>query len=144
MTETGWIFATGIIIATISYVLKNFTFEPLLEYREVKGKIQNRLKYYSNKITNSGLPEDVVKDARAELRRLSCDLEEKYWAISFKKVLVIIRLLESREIINKTAKSLIYLSNSSNERDTEIKNHHTIEEIKNNLGLFRELDSTTD
>ena len=85
MSENGWIFIFGIFAAMIAYFSKNFIFEPLLEFRKVKGRIHNRLKYHSNIITNGEFPVIITKPIREELRQLSCDIEEKYYSIAFVK-----------------------------------------------------------
>lgn len=45
----------GFLASIGAYLSKAFVIEPLLRFRAVRGRIQNRLKFYSNVITSSGL-----------------------------------------------------------------------------------------
>jgi hypothetical protein len=59
---SAWVLAIGIVVSVLAYFMKNFVLQPMLEYRAVKGRIQNRLKYYSNVMTNSGLPDETARE----------------------------------------------------------------------------------
>jgi|GEM_PF-3828876 len=137
MSEQGWIFSTGIVVAVTSYFAKNFIFEPLLEFRKVKGKIQNRLRYHSSIITNGKFPAEVIKPIREELRQLSCDLEEKYYAIAFGRLMPTFLGIPSQKSLSEIANMLIFLSNSTgSERHIE-KNDETIDSIIDKLRLMK-------
>ncbi len=97
MNENAWLFLIGILLASISYFSKNFIFQPLLEFKEVKGRVQNRLKYNANKIHNAR-PE-VLEEVSKESRQLSCDLEEKYYGILFKQPLAYLKVIPKYEIL---------------------------------------------
>lgn len=112
MSEQGWIFIAGILVAVISYFSNNFIFDPLLEFNKIKGRIFNKLKYHSNIITNGKFPDEIIKPISKELRELSCDLEERYFAISFKFILLSLLIIPSRNEINEISQDLIFLSNS--------------------------------
>lgn len=136
MTESSWIFLIGIFVAVISYFSKNFVFEPLLEFRRVRGKIQNRLKYHANIITNGEFPIDVIKPIREELRQLSCDLEERYYAVALAKWLPTFLRIPSDKDLSETASSLIFLSNSTGSAKHIDANYNTIESIKRKLSII--------
>lgn len=41
------IWSAGILVTAFAYLLKNFVFQPRVEYKKTVGKIRNRLKYYA-------------------------------------------------------------------------------------------------
>lgn len=135
MSEQGWIFSTGILVAVVAYFSKNFIFEPLLEYRKVRGRIQNSLKYNANKIFNH-INQDVANDLAEELRRLSCDLEEKYYAIAFRKQLAIMKMLPSAEEIIETSGAFMFIHNSINEIESNKEKHEFYDTIKKKLKIL--------
>jgi len=135
VSEQGLIFSVGILVAVIAYFAKNFIFEPLLEFRKVKGKIQNRLKYHANIITNGEFPAEIIKPIREELRQLSCDLEEVYYSIALVKTLHFCLGIPNVDELNKIASNLIFLSNSTGSIRNIDKNCETIDSIKDKLRL---------
>lgn len=135
MTEQAWIFAAGLLAAIGAYFAKNFILDPLLRFREVKGRIQNRLRYHSNIITNGEFPSDIVMPITAELRQLSCDLEEKYYAISFATKLFWLYRIPSRKMLGVVASKLIFLSNSTGRNDRIEKNDEAINLIRDKLNI---------
>ncbi len=136
MSEQSWIFLFGIGMAIIAYLSKNFILQPMLEFREVKGRIQNRLKYNANKYYSDDV--DVIKNVTEEFRQLSCDLEEKYYGISFHKILSTLYLLPSPETISQTAVNLLYISNSTGIKDRDVTKGRSdaTNSIKSNLKLI--------
>ncbi len=129
------LFTLGVIVAVISYLAKNFVFQPLLEFRATVGKIQNRLKYHANKMFNS-VTDEVAREVGEELRQLSCDLEEKYYAIAFHGHLYKYLGMPSPEHISEAGKNLIYLANSVGDADEREHKHQTLVELKEALGLL--------
>jgi len=127
MTDSEIIFIAGLITAISAYFAKNFIFQPLLEFRGVKGRVQNRLKYNANKI-HIGETETMAEVSK-EFRELSCDLEEKYYAISFKKIVAKTGLIPEMNILSEAAKNLIFLSNKVGSDDYE-HTYEAIEQIK--------------
>ena len=127
------------VVASMAYFLKSFIFDQILEYKKIKGRIRNRLKYYENVICNSGIRKDLVMEAHIEIRQLSCDLEEKYFAIFSLVRLPIIRLafcLPSKKDIDEAVSRLIYLSNSTDCKISEIdRNHKTVVKIRTLLDI---------
>lgn len=130
------VLAIGIILSVASYFVKNFVLEPVLNYRIVKGRIQNRLKFYGNVLTNSGLPEDTVADARTTMRELSCELEEAYAAIGLREALARVRILPSKSAINDAGSSLIFLSNAANNERYLDATDKAMDDIRKTLKLL--------
>lgn len=115
---------------------KSIVLEPMLEYRAVKGRIQNQLKYHANVLTNSGLSDETARNARTAMRQLSCDLEERYYAIGLRNQLAYLRLLPSRKAISEAGSSLIFLSNAANTVGKEGENDEAMKEVRRTLGLL--------
>ena len=135
MSEQGWIFTLGIIAAIAAYLLKNFILEPLLEYRKVKGRIQNRLKYHANVITNSGLTPEQLNPVWEDFRQLSCDLDEAYAAIPFTQRFWWHLRVPSPKSVNEAAEWLIALSNAAGVEAHERHNNESVYKIKNGLKI---------
>ncbi len=108
--------------------------EPLMQFRSVKGMVQNRLKYNSNKYFND-LPIEVSRDAFDELRQLSCDLEEKYQSIALKMVFVVFGIVPKKQELSEVARNLIFISNSSDVESNDEK-HKAFENIKKVLRIL--------
>jgi hypothetical protein len=126
----------GIFVSAVAYFAKTLVLEPILEYRAVKGRIQNQLKYHANILTNSGLPEELGCDASTAMRQLSCDLEERYYAIGLRDFLSRIRVLPSRAAIGEAGSSLIYLSNAANTTGRESDNDEAMRNVRQALGIL--------
>jgi len=134
--SSEWVLAIGIFVSVVAYFLKNLVLQPMLEYRAVKGRIQNQLKYHANVLTNSGLPDEMAREARTAMRQLSCDLEERYHAIGLRDHLSRLRLLPSRKAISEAGSSLIYLSNAANTIGRESENDEAIGKVRQTLGIL--------
>ena len=102
---------SGVLVYVLSQIIEKFFLDPILKYNEVKGKIDNKLKFYSNVIANPGiLPDETYLECSNILRELSCELEATYKQIPVKKILVI--KLDSPENVSNSARLLIELSNN--------------------------------
>lgn len=137
MSEQGWIFVAGIVVAAVSYLSKNFLFDQILEYKRVKGRIGNRLRYYENVITNAGIDEDILQEMWSELRQLSCDLEESYSAIP--NLVMPVRFIlgvPSQEAVGAACSNLIFLSNGAGRRHEHIdQNYLSLDRVRRALGI---------
>ncbi len=103
------IFATvlsGVTIFVVGQIIQQLIIEPYLQYKKVVGEIDNKLKFYSNIMTNGGLKQELVIEVIDALRQLSCDLESSY-------KMMLVRIGPSKEDISKAATCLIFLSNST-------------------------------
>lgn len=129
MSEQGILFLVGLISALIAYFSKNFIFDQLLQYRKIVGRVRNRLRYHAGIITNDEFPNDVVKPIREELRQLSCDLDESYYAIPFIYVLHRLYLTPSPKDFDIAASQLIFLSNNTGRKNSVDKNNEAINKI---------------
>ena len=73
---------TGVSVFIIGQIIQKFILEPVKEYKKIQGKIDNRLKYYSNKMSGS-LPQEITREASNIIRELSCEIESSYKQIPF-------------------------------------------------------------
>ena len=136
MTAQNWISIAAILSAVIAYLAKNFVLEPLLELRKVRGRIQNRLKYHSNIITNGEFPADVIRPIREELRQLSCDLEEAYFAMGLRRWFPTFLKIPTGEDVSEAARQLIFLSNSTGNSRHIMQNDEAMNKIKEKLRII--------
>jgi hypothetical protein len=137
MSEQSWLFSIGALIAVVSYMLKNFVFDPLLEYRKTKGKVQSRLRYRANMILTPSIKTELAQEISQELRDLSCELEEKYTAIAFVRQLWWLWFLPKRRNIAEASKGLIYLSNTvGSGRDDLDRRDKTVSLVRNMLKIM--------
>ena len=79
------LFILGVLIAVASYLLKNYVFDPHLNFDKVRGRIHHQLKYHARAFGQE-ISKELQDDASEAMRRASCDLEEAYFAISFQMV----------------------------------------------------------
>lgn len=124
---------SGITLLIISEYIKSFVLEPIKQYKGVVGKIDNKLKFYSNRITNSGLPDVLIREARESLRDLSCDLESVYKQIP--APFAYIFRLPCRKQVSDAATKLIYLSNTAGEQGEELKNYEEMGKTRELLSI---------
>lgn len=140
MDASSWIFAIGIVVAAVSYLLKTFTVEPLVRYRATVGRIGNALTFYADAIYNKPNPLSPIAMTRNEeayfaLRRASADLAEAHNAIGLLPLLAALRVVPARPTIYTTRGSLMAISNSVGNEKQDIQNHERIEQINKVLGF---------
>jgi len=135
ISEAWKIFGTGTVVAVIAYMLKNFTYEPLLEYKKTRGKIQNRLKYFGDLIVGGPLPFQRRAQLSSELRELSCELEERYSAISLARYIPTFLFIPTDSDIDEAATQLIFLSNNVGTSNSSKENNKAVDIIKHKLNI---------
>ena len=134
LSEQGWIFTIGIIGAIVSYLLKNFVLDHIIHYRSVVGRVRNKLKYYANVFGND-VQLDLQREATKEVRRLSCDLEEAYYAIGLRKLISTIRVIPNEIAVDSAARGLIGLSNSTGSNSDHERLYKEQNEVKQLLKI---------
>ena len=123
---------SGVLVFVLSQYILKFIIEPLQEYKKIIAKIDNKLKFYANIISNPGiLPRDVILECSDEIRSLSCELEQIYKQIPFA---FLRRLIKSQQLISDSASRLIRLSNSLYQGDA-LRNDEDIRKIRENLNI---------
>jgi hypothetical protein len=127
---------SGTLVFCLSQIIQKFILEPILEYKKTIGKIDNKLKYYSNKISTI-LSKTVLIETSEKVRELSCDLESSYKQIPFNKFFVWIKIIPGKKAISDSSKSLIRVSNivTDEKLNDEIKIFDEIEKIRNLLNI---------
>jgi len=127
---------SGTLIFVLGQIIQNFILDPIYKYKKVVGKIDNKLKYYANILTNSLIAEKYLITITNVMRRLSCDLETSYKQIPFNKLFVLAKVVQSKKRISDSARGLIFLSNAGGRGDARIdKCDETIDKIRENLQI---------
>jgi hypothetical protein len=137
----------GVLVFVIGQFILELAIKPLKEYRNIKSSITSELKYYSYIICtplsmDSDHPAnpDIVKkyiDTSNSLRRLSCELEAKYYDNHS-----LIRKYIIKDNIDGASTLLIALSNSlffypNSDVNLPILNSNNIDKIKKYLNLIK-------
>ena len=103
---------SGTLVFMLGQTLQKFILEPFQEYKKTIGRIDNRLKFYSNILTNAIFNKKIIIEITDAMRNLSCNLEASYKQIPFKHLMIKLKLLEPKGDISKVAQGLIFLSNA--------------------------------
>ena len=122
------------LVFALSEILQKFFFEPIKKYKEVVGKIDNRLKYYANTINNSVSP-DAMQEPSKILRELSCDLEATYKQIPFRIFFTFFKVAPKQFDVGTAASDLIFLHNAGGKLDQMKHNYKKIQEIRRLLNI---------
>ena len=109
---------SGTSVFVLGQILQKFILEPFQEYKKTIGRIDNRLKFYSNILTNAGFTRKIIVEVTDAMRNLSCDLEANYKQIPFNQLFVNLKLLESKKDMATAAQGLIFVSNAGGRRDS--------------------------
>ena len=78
---------SGTLVFVFGQITQLFILEKIYKYREILGKIDNRLKFYFKIIKNPGNdthPQQRLQDSSQELLQLSCDLESSRKQLIFR------------------------------------------------------------
>jgi len=109
---------------------KIFFNQPIYKYKEIIGRIDNKLKFYANVIANPGIwSEENTLECLNKLRQLSCDLETTYKQLVFKRKDKTIRIANS-------SSRPIRLSNSLGSGNNFITNEEDVKKIRENLSIL--------
>jgi len=127
---------SGTLVFVSGQILQKFILEPFQEYKKTVGKIDNRLKFYSNILTNAGFNKKIIVEITNAMRNLSCDLEASYKQIPFNQLFVNLKFLERKKDIAIVVQGLIFLSNAGGRSDSRIdKCNDRIREIRKKLKI---------
>ena len=115
---------SGVLVFILGQFFLEFILKPKLKYKEVIGKIDNKLKFFANVITKPGvLPPQVLEECANILRDLSCNLESTYKQLFWNQ--------KNRDKnISEAAKLLINLSNSLYEKGQGLRNSDNLDRIR--------------
>lgn len=160
-----WTIIAGVFVFILSQIILEFFLKPFREYKNIKNEVFNKLKLYSNIITNPISKEDfIINKSRfsfilslnaeeeqefekmnnqrifenylnisSEIRKLSCDLEVKYYDnYNFIRKLFI---KEKNKNIDDAVFCLIRISNSLFDNSRAVANSDDIDNIKKYLNL---------
>lgn len=138
---------SGTLIFILSQYFLELVIRPYLEYQNIKIKIGNKLKFYSNILTNplelskkGEVPSEVIdryQEVSREIRMLSCELESAYYSSG--RLIRKFFIKESKKSITDSALLLIRISNGLFklflESDTALRNDSDLQEVKKKLNI---------
>ncbi|PIP51928.1 hypothetical protein COX09_04400, partial [Candidatus Beckwithbacteria bacterium CG23_combo_of_CG06-09_8_20_14_all_47_9] len=125
---------SGTTIYVLGQLIQGLIIKPYLEYKDVIGKIDNKLKFHAHLIRSKMVSDSRVIEVYLDLRQLSCDLES-----SFKKLLITSD--DQKMKVSKAAQSLIFLSNVTGSKSHSflVKQYDEIDEneqiVRENLNI---------
>lgn len=141
MSELEKIFLTsgltifgGVMVFVLGQLINNIFIRPFFKYRNIIGKIDRDLEYYSHIYCNAGENNKLnplTQETHTELRKDSCDLRAVYQKVSWIKFLANSGLVFNNDAKEKIAQNLIGLSNGL----------WRLENIEHNLILSEEIKS---
>ena len=140
-SSSFWTILSGVLVFVLGQIVLELIIKPLKEYKIIKSHLTSELKYYTNIICNpisenykNMNNEDNLqhyKNVSHTLRRLSCDLEAKYYDNSS-----FVRKWMIKDDVKSAGAELLLLSNrlisTSGSQDS---NHDIIIKIKKYLDL---------
>ncbi|MFH1522462.1 MAG: hypothetical protein ABIE43_01425 [Patescibacteria group bacterium] len=122
---------SGTLIYIFGQIIQMFILEKIYKYREILGKIDNRLKFYFKIIKvpgKSAHPIERLQASSQELLQLSCDLE------SCRKQLIF-RSKQADKNVSQASKLLIDLHFGVFGENSSDKNLENLEEIRKLLNI---------
>jgi len=123
---------SGVLIFILSQTIQEFFLKVVQCYYATLGKIDNKLKFYANIISNPGLfKADITTECSKELRSLSCELSAIYNQIPITSLR---NKIKSKELISDSASRLIRLANSLVQGEVTA-NYDDMKKIRENLGI---------
>ncbi len=125
---------SGVLVFVIGQIIQKFIIEPLWEYKKTLGKIDYRLKYYSNKMSGL-LPEEIITETSNTIRELSCELEASYKQIPFNCIFAFLSVIPWKKDLSKAAVKLILVSNITGLKEERVKIYDEIKEIRELLKI---------
>lgn len=129
---------SGTIVFVLGQTLQRFVLEPIQNYKKTIGKIDNKLKFYSNILTNSGFEDNFLAKITDIIRKLSCEIEANYKQIPFNWLLSKMRAIESKKELAEVAQGLIFLSNAGGRSGNNIEK---CDERINNIRKILKIES---
>lgn len=129
---------SGTVVFVLGQILQKFILESIQKYKSTVGRIDNKLKFYANILTNTIFSQDknMMIEITDTMRNLSCDIESDYKQIPFSVFFSKIRVVENKKNVAKAAQGLIFLSNAGGRRDSGMERcDEKIDEIRKLLGI---------
>lgn len=126
----------GVAIYVLGQMTQNFLLKPLQEFRIVLVTISHKIKFWSRFLTSPGINPELQKQAQADMRDLSSNLESRYINIPLKGILSFFAFIPPIDDVRIAAQKLIFLANSGINPAEGSKNGDAIEEIKTRLRLL--------
>ena len=129
---------SGTLVFVLGQILQRFLLEPIKEYKKTVGKIDNKLKFYLNILTNTVFSKDQqrIVEITDLMRNLSCEFESTYKQIPLTNWLSKLGVIEKKKDVAKVAQGLIFLSNAGGRDESRIdKCDERINEVRKLLKI---------
>jgi hypothetical protein len=109
---------SGVLVFVLGQFILRLIIEPLQEFAKIRGEVNYALIYYANFLSNPGLGNPKVLDEISDtLRKLSGRFMATANSIRLYDFLSQLHLVPIREDLIKSARELIFLSNSVHSSD---------------------------
>jgi len=119
--QVFYIVLSGTLVFVFGQILQKFFLEPIKDYKKTIGRIDNKLKFYANILTNTGFNQKMLVEITDIMRTLSCDIESDFKQIPLTGFLSRIDLIEEKKEVAEVAQGLIFLSNAGGRSDDRIE-----------------------
>ena len=119
--QVYYIVLSGTLVFVFGQILQKFFLEPIKDYKKTIGRIDNKLKFYANILTNTGFNQKMLVEITDIMRTLSCDIESDFKQIPLTGFLSRIDLIEEKKEVAEVAQGLIFLSNAGGRSDDRIE-----------------------
>ena len=119
--QVFYIVLSGTLVFVFGQILQKFFLEPIKDYTKTIGRIDNKLKFYANILTNTGFNQKMLVEITDIMRTLSCDIESDFKQIPLTGFLSRIDLIEEKKEVAEVAQGLIFLSNAGGRSDDRIE-----------------------
>lgn len=140
ISQDSWVFIISVVLASLAYLLQNFTLKPYIKYKATVGNVRSALRLYANVVDSSNA--ERKEEARNAYRQLSCDLDVAYSSIGYKWLLR--PDLPKTSMIEKAASALIGISNtvedSGNSAHKDLRGYSNT--VKNALKISKGKDNS--
>lgn len=121
----------GTTLLVTGEFLKALVIVPLQKYKEQVQLTLDRLDYYANRLTNhfnanpNKEEQELIATIKADLRSAATQLSSKYVSISWRKLLIFLKVIPTGKNIEKAYSGLMFLHNSILYKDQVDEHNNT-------------------
>ena len=136
MTNLFTTILVGVSIFVTGQIIIKFIIDPIHEFRKILGEIKYELIFHAQAIQTPVGAKEKEDEASNVLRKLSCHLLSRTFAIPFYRAISLImpKFLPPKKNIDDASKWLIGLSNSVHSKDRS-DNYKKVARIEKMLGI---------
>lgn len=139
MSEVFITVMSGVSVFVLGQIINEAFIKRVNAFMDIVGRVDNRLRYYANVITNGPLGIVEQKEAIKILRELSCELESTHKQLPSMLLWFInnapwwwtnLSRIPSKNNVTLAAHGLIFLHNSASDIESIPENHEEVERIR--------------